>query len=185
MALTARQELFCLEYLKDLNATQAAIRAGYARDSAHVEGSRLLANDKVQVQIGEAAAARLEKVEVSAALVLRELLALATVDTSAAYDEDGNLKNIHDIPLVVRKAIAGVETQQSPSGMTTVKKLKFWDRTKALEMLGRHIQLFKDTLALTGPDGGPIEIDDHTRRAKIEAIYAAAARRKAGGEDLV
>lgn len=185
MALTARQELFVAEYLKDLNATQAAIRAGYSKDTAGSIGSENLTKPEIQVAIGEAAAKRLEKVDVSAALILRELLALATVDTAAAYDEDGNLKNIHDIPLNVRKAIAGVETQTSASGMTTVKKLKFWPRDRALEMLGRHVNLFRDSLAITGPEGGPLEIDDRTRAARIEAIYAAAARKRDNGEDLV
>lgn len=156
MALNARQQLFVAEYLRDLNATQAAIRAGYGVQEASSRGYELVRNNEVQVQIAAAAAERVKTCEVHADLVLRELLALATVDLAAAFDEDGSLKRIHDIPPQVRKAIAGVDVFEEFEGkgpdrrlIGHTRKLKFWDRTKALEMLGRYLALFKDKLDLT------------------------------------
>jgi len=165
LKLTPKQQAFCEQYLVDLNATQAAIRAGYSPKTAQEQSSRLLSKAIVAEFIQQLMDARSKKTEVSSEVVLRELLSLATVDLSLAYDENGNLKQIHDIPPEVRKAIAGVETYYERVGkdeegnpdLCTVKKLKFWDKTRALELLGRHLKLFTDRLESTGKDGGPIE----------------------------
>ena len=68
--LTAKQKRFVAEYLIDLNATQAAIRAGYAEKSASVEGARLLANAKVAVAVAAAQAERSERTEITQDYVL-------------------------------------------------------------------------------------------------------------------
>ncbi len=73
ITLTARQERFVDEYLVDLNATQAAIRAGYSAKSAHVEGSRLLTNAKVAAAISAAKRERSEATKIDAEYVLRKL----------------------------------------------------------------------------------------------------------------
>lgn len=161
-ALNANQQLFIVEYLRDMNGTQAAIRAGYSPAGAPQQAQLLLANPHIQQAVAAAAAERVKNCEIHADLVLRELLALATVDLAAAYDEDGCLKRIHDIPPGVRKAIAGVEVLEEfadEPDLTTgrrqrklighTRKVKFWDRTKALEMLGRYLALFKDKLDLS------------------------------------
>lgn len=151
--LTLRQELFVLEFIKDLNATQAAIRAGYSKSGAQQEGSRQLSNAVVQAAIAKAMAERMQRVQVDADFVLRELLAIARLDLAEVYDEAGNLKPIHDMPPHARKAIAGIEAVEEWSGkgkdrsfVGYTKKLKLWDKTKALEMLGRHLALFTDRL---------------------------------------
>ena len=71
--LTAKQERFVAEYLIDLNATQAAIRAGYAKKGAAVEGSRLLANPKVAAAVAAAQAARAERTEITQDYVLTSI----------------------------------------------------------------------------------------------------------------
>lgn len=150
--LTARQERFCREYIIDLNGTQAAIRAGYSEKGAEVQASQLLRNIKVKHRVNELQGKVEKKLEITAEFILGELYKLATVDLSKAYDENGNLKQIHDIPEEVRKAISGVETYYERAGTDeegnpdrcTVKRLKFWDKTKALDMLARHKNLFKD-----------------------------------------
>ena len=73
ITLTARQERFVDEYLVDLNATQAAIRAGYSARSAHVEGSRLLTNAEVAAAISAAKRERSEATKIDAEYVLRKL----------------------------------------------------------------------------------------------------------------
>lgn len=80
MPLTPKQAAFVVEYLVDLNATQAAIRAGYAKKAAEVEGSRLLRNAKVQAAVSEAKEARSARVEVTADMVLEQWWKIATAD---------------------------------------------------------------------------------------------------------
>ncbi len=159
MALTPNQERFVEEYLLDLNATQAAIRAGYSAKTANEQGSRLLANANVRDAIDAAKKARSERTEITADLILKELLMIARVDLAQAYDESGRLKNIHDIPEDVRRAIAGIEVDELFEGhgedrekIGDTRKVKFWDKPRALELLGKHLKLFTDKLELSGTD---------------------------------
>ncbi|MFB5761039.1 terminase small subunit [Paenibacillus medicaginis] len=80
MALTAKQKLFIKEYLVDLNATQAAIRAGYSAKTANEQGARLLANVSVQAAIQVAMDKRAAKLEITADMVLERWWAIATAD---------------------------------------------------------------------------------------------------------
>lgn len=159
--MTPKQERFIEEYLVDLNATQAAIRAGYSERTANEQGARLLANASVAAAIEAGKDKRSTATNITAETVMRELYRLATVDVAQAYDEHGNLKAIHDIPEDVRRAIAGVEvvTEKSEEGESSyTKKLKFWDKNKSLELLGKHVnvQAFKDRIEHSGEGGGPV-----------------------------
>jgi phage terminase small subunit len=151
MALTGKRLRFAQEYAIDHNATQAAIRAGYSARSAHTEGSRLLKNAEVRAQLGLAELSAAERANVSTVRILEELKRIATVDVGQAFDEDGNLKPIKDIPPDVRRAIAGIEVDElfegrgdSRTQIGVTKKLKFWDKNKALELIGRHLAMFLD-----------------------------------------
>lgn len=149
MALNPKQHRFVAEYLRDLNACQAAIRAGYSAKTAEQQGSRLLSHVEVKRAIDEALTRRAERVEVKADDVLRELLRLARVDIGEAFDESGKLRPLHEMSEDVRRAIASVEATTDVSG-THVSKVKFWDKARALEMLGRHLKLFTDKVELQG-----------------------------------
>jgi phage terminase small subunit len=145
--MNAKQARFCAEYLVDLNANQAAIRAGYAPKSAHVNGPRLLKRADVQARLQELRARREERLEVRADDVVRELFRLAMCDIGKAFDADGNLLPLHQMPEDVRRAIAGVEvsTRFTDDGqVATVTKVKWWDKTRGLEMLGKHLKMFVD-----------------------------------------
>lgn len=152
MALTPKQNAFVAEYLKDLNATQAAIRAGYSQKTAHVQGPRLLENVEVKRSIDEALERRAARVEVKADDVLRELLRLAMVDIGEAFDEKGALKPLHEMSPDVRRAISGIEVEEiwdfgdgdERTSAGRVRKVKFWDKKGALELLGKHLKLFTD-----------------------------------------
>lgn len=164
--LTPKQQRFCLEYLVDLNATQAAIRAGYSEETANKQGPRMLVNAGIQEEIQRLGQKREKRTEITADLVLFELLRIARADISEAFDENGNLKPIKDIPEDVRRAISGVDVFEEFAGrgedresIGQTKKLRFWDKTRALEMLGRHLRLFADKLELTGKDGAPIQTE--------------------------
>lgn len=147
----AKRDLFVREYLIDLNATQAAIRAGFSAKTAGSAGQRLLKRVDISAQIKNVSRQRAARVEVTADTVLRELLNIARVDLSQCYTATGELKSIHEIPEDVRRAIAGIEVDEIMEGrgvdavkVGETKKLKFWDKPRALELLGKHLKLFVD-----------------------------------------
>lgn len=152
MALTPKQEAFVREYLKDLNATQAAIRAGYSEDSAGTEGHRLLKNAEILEAIDAAKAKRAKRVELKADDVLRVLKQQLFVDIAQAYDADGNLLPVHKMPKALRKNIQSIESEEiyDDDGGSTgrTKKVKFWSKDKALELAMRHLSLLNDKVKL-------------------------------------
>lgn len=156
-----KRERFCLEYLKDLNATQAALRAGYSARTAKVQGSRLLTYADVQARISEQMAKRADRLELKAEDVLRELLRLARVDIAGAFDSEGRLRPIHEIPEDVRRAVAGVDVVERDGTLTT--KVRFWDKTRALELLGKHLRLF-------------IERVEHSGNVTLEELVAGSRK---------
>lgn len=170
MALTPKQALFVKEYLVDLNATQAAIRAGYSQKTAYSQGQRLLKNVEVQAAITDAQSKRAERVEVDADWVLRRLAAEADADIADLYDEDGSLKLIAEWPLIWRQGLVGgidvEEIREDGRTIGQVKKLKLSDRIKRIELIGKHVgvQAFRDQVGLGGPDGGPIQTETRTWR---------------------
>lgn len=147
--MTPKQEAFVREYLIDLNATQAAIRAGYSARTANEQGARLVANVSVRSAIEAAKSERAKRTEINADWVLRRLHSDATADLSELYDETGNIRPMKDWPMAFRTGlVAGIETVQERDGddYVTVRKVKLADRGKLLEMIGRHIGVgaFKD-----------------------------------------
>ena len=145
--LTAKQQLFVEEYLKDLNATQAAIRAGYAPKGAEVRGSELLSNRKVANAVDAAKRVRSERTGVDSDWLLNRLAEETQADIADLYFEEGGLKPVHQWPEIWRKGlVAGVDVEQRytyqdgekvPDGVIT--KIKLSDRVKRLELIGRHI----------------------------------------------
>ncbi len=155
--LTPKQERFVQEYLLDLNATQAAIRAGYSEKTALQSGPRLLGNVGVKNAIDEALSRRAQRVEVRADDILRELMRIALADISLAFGEDGQLLKIKEMPEEIRRAVAGVETEElwEGSGDSRMRigdtvKVKFWNKPQALELLGKHLKLFTDKVEHSG-----------------------------------
>ena len=158
--LTPKQEQFCQEYLVDLNGTQAALRAGYSENTAAEQASRLLIKSKVVDRIQKLMDARSERVKINSDFILMELYKIASADLSLAYDDKGTLKNIHEIPEHVRKAIAGIEVYQEFEGAGKERyhagdttKIKMWDKIKSLELLGKHLEMFTDKVKVSGNIG--------------------------------
>ena len=136
------------EYLVDLCATQAAIRAGYSARTAGSQGERLLKNVEVQRAVAESIRQRAERVEVRADDVLRELLRIGTADLRRLFDSSGALRPMSEWPDDVARAVASVEVVEMPGGEGVsggvVKKIKLWDKPRCLELLGKHLKLFAD-----------------------------------------
>ena len=165
--LTAKQRIFVAEYLKDLNATQAAIRAGYSEKTAHAQGPRMLDNVGVREAIAAATSARAEKLEITAERVLAEIANMAfwdpgelTADDEAGEDDrpewviDGRvihgLRNFADIkrlPEKIRRAIVGWGYDRNQNFT-----VKLADKSKALDQLARHLSLYNDKLEVNGLD---------------------------------
>ena len=126
--LTPKQALFVKEYLIDLNATQAAIRAGYSNNRADAMGHENLRKPVIASAIQAAMDARSLKVELTAADVLRDINAVKADAMRKTYDKDGNE--------VMANHTAAL---------------------KALELQGKHLKMFTDKVETTGANGGPID----------------------------
>jgi phage terminase small subunit len=108
---------------------------------------------RVRQAIQEAQARRAARVEVQADDVLRELLRIARADIAQAFDESGALLPVQEMPEDVRRAIASIEVEQvggDDGAVSFVKKVRFWDKSKGLELLGKHLKLFTDKVELSG-----------------------------------
>ena len=155
--LTEMQKQFVAEYLVDLNATQAAIRAGYSDRTAHSQGPRLLENVEIKKLIAAAMEKRGERTEVTADRVIEELAKLAFFDVRNMFNDEGKPKEISELDDVTAACIAGLDVQDSFEyvGDTKVfngytKKYKLADKKAALEALGRHLGIFNDKLQISG-----------------------------------
>ena len=151
--MTPKQQRFVEEYLIDLNATQAAIRAGYSGKTANEQGARLLANVSVRSAIAEAKTKRSEETQVNAAWLLARLAQESVADLSDLYDELGRVKPVKDWPLIWRQGlVAGIEVETIGEGAGHVTKIKISDRIKRLELIGKHIdvQAFKEKIEHSG-----------------------------------
>lgn len=164
-----RHELFCQEYLKDLNGKQAYERVyGVKKNvkTSEANSSRLLGNDKVQQRIDELKMERVERVQVKADDVLLELLRIASLDPGKLFDNEGKALEIHELDENTRRTISSFEfdvsKEKNKEGeaeyIRFIKRIKFWDKNKALESLGRHLRLFTDKLELGGDKDNPIQV---------------------------
>jgi len=177
MALTPKQQRFCQEYLIDLNATQAAIRAGYAPGSAEVSGSRLLRNAKILALVDNGKADRSAKTRVDAAYVLSRLHAEAEADLADLYDYAGNLLPVAQWPRIWRTGlVTAVDyTDQIEDGKIVgrVCRIKLRDRTRILELLGKHteVQAFRENNQVGSLDGLGERLDRAAKRFADNVQY--------------
>jgi phage terminase small subunit len=142
-----RQKRFVEEYLVDLNATQAAIRAGYSPKTAEAQCSRLLSHVKVQRAIEARMAERSKRTEVTADRVLLEIARLGFSDLRRLFDEDGRLKRPDEWDDDTAASIASIEIVSRSLGdgvVEYVRKIKLWDKGKALDQLRKHLGLYRD-----------------------------------------
>lgn len=154
--LTEKQKAFCEQYFIDFNATHAAIRAGYSVESAADIGSENMKKPHIAAEIERIRAELSAKTGVTPERVLRELAKIAFASPSDAIDF--NTGEIIDKEAAA--AIASVKIKQIPNRdgeMIIEHDIRFADRTKALELCGKHMGMFKDNVQLSG-EGGAITV---------------------------
>jgi phage terminase small subunit len=173
-ALNARQVRFVEEYLIDLNATQAAIRAGYSARTAQEQGSRLLCNVMVSPAIAAAMEARSKRTQITADRVLEELAKIAFSDMRAfaKWGPDGvTLKESGELHGLDAACVAEVSESTSESGGSL--RFKLHSKVEALRELGRHLKLFTDLEEVTHE----YKLSDADRRTAIHCILAELEHR--------
>ncbi len=139
--LTLKQQKFVEEYLIDLNATQAAIRSGYAVSSARQIGSENLSKPYIQDAIAIAMQNRLQRVNLSADYVMQRLVAIDQMDILDIFCDNGQIKPLSDWPLVWRQSIAAfevIELNAQENETVMIKRIRLPDKLRNLELLGRH-----------------------------------------------
>jgi len=150
MALRSKkQKMFVQEYLIDLNATQAAIRAGYSKRTAKVMGYENLTKPYIQTEIKKEIDARSNRTHITQDMVLKEYAKLAFFDPRDFFDKDDNLKRIVDLDDDSAAALAGMDIQvrftKNKDGELVkdmVKKIKLIDKRGALDSVAKHLNMF-------------------------------------------
>lgn len=160
--LTEKQALFVEEYLVDLNATQAAIRAGYSEKTATEQASRLLTNVKVQEEIQRAMAQRSARTEITQDRVLQELAAIGFSRTTdfVKITADGRVKLTPTDELTVEQGRAVASIKEGKHGV----ELRLYDKLGALHLIGRHIGMF------TGKESQQDEVEDDGLMSALDKI---------------
>lgn len=144
--LTEKQQLFINEYLIDLNATQAAVRAGYSAKTAEQQGSRMLTIVKVQQAISEAMAERSKRTGVNQDRVVLELAKIAFLKMTDVVDGDGRIKDdASDNDLSCIESIK-YKHSETDTGSSEEREVKAASKLKALELLGKHLGMWNDKL---------------------------------------
>ena len=139
------------EYLIDLNATQAAIRAGYSPKTAQEQGARLLSKVMVQTAISKAQAERSRRTGINQDRVIREIAKLAFLNPVDVIDMDeATVKGEAHRDDTARIASVKVKNIPTDDGAITEREVKTYDKLKALELLGRHLGMFNDKVKVEG-----------------------------------
>lgn len=166
--LTAKQQKFVEEYLIDLNATQAAIRAGYSTKTAKEIGCENLSKPNVRACVDKAIAERSKRTGVNADRVVAELAKIALIKSSDVLDfEDATVKDgALDDDLAAIQSVR-VKKSNSENGETVEREIRLNDKIKALELLGKHLGMFTDKVKVEGSiDTGLSKLDSIMKQLK-------------------
>ena len=163
--MTKKQKRFIEEYLIDLNATQAAIRAGYSSDTAYSIGNENMKKPEIKACIDKAMAERSRRTGVNADRVLMELARVAFVNASDVIDADTATLKADPLPEGTA-AIQSVKVKTfGEDGLE--RETKMADKLKALELLGKHLGMFKDKVVLSGSlETEKTKLDDLIRQMR-------------------
>lgn len=154
--------MFAREYVIDLNGTRAAIAAGYSTKGADVAASHLLGNPRVKRQIDDLLSKRASKLEIKAEHVADELrkMAFANMQDYMRVNADGWPEL--DLSTLTRDQAAAIQefsedatggTGDGEKRLVLRRRFKLGDKRGSLELLGRHLGMFKDNVNVTGLEG--------------------------------
>ncbi|MDH0967106.1 terminase small subunit [Klebsiella michiganensis] len=155
--LTAMQEAYAQEYVKcPENQTQAAINAGFSHKTAHVKASVMMRDERIQKRIAELMEERNKRLRVSADYVLLRLVEIDQMDVLDILNDDGSLKSIREWPKIWRTTLSGFDLSSTIMNMdetsieTILKKIKWPDKVKNLELIGKHVDVnaFRERLEI-------------------------------------
>lgn len=180
--LTAKQRRFVEEYLVDLNATQAALRAGYSPRNTDKIGPQLLGKSRVAQAIQELMDRRAKRTDITADRVLRELACLGYSNVlHYRVDDENNLLLMPDAPPEAMRAVSSVKrkTRIIPrkDGEPIIEReleFRLWDKNTALTNLGRHLKLFLDRFELIGPLAETVKHMAEAHGMSVEEVLAEA-----------
>ena len=168
--LTEKQKAFCREYMIDLNATQAAIRAGYSEKTAKDIGCQNLAKPDIQEYLQELLRERESKVLIDAEYVLRRLKEIDELDIIDIMTDDlDGFRPLSEWPKSWRTSISGIDMQTIISGGDEpiekfIKKIKWPDKVKNLEMIGKHVSV------KAWEESANTQVDDIIQKVQIEVV---------------
>lgn len=164
--LNDRQKRFCDEYLIDLNATQAAIRAGYSEKYANTNAPKLLQNTAIKEEIQKRKADRVERTEITQDMVLRELAIIAfsnAADYASVVEKEVEVEAGNPVKYrTVEPVLTETLTEAQKKALAVIKKgrdgfeVKPYDKVRALELLGKHLGMFTEKVDLTGQVNNPM-----------------------------
>ncbi|HCL5343531.1 TPA: terminase small subunit [Salmonella enterica] len=180
--ITAMQEAYAQEYTKcPENQTQAAINAGFSPNTAAVKASVMMRDERIQKRIAELMEERNKRLRVSADYVLLRLVEIDQMDVIDILNDDGTLKPIREWPKIWRTTLSGFDLSSTIMNMnddsieTILKKIKWPDKVKNLELIGKHVDVnaFKERLEVSGT----VTIADRMAKARRRV------KERAGGEE--
>ncbi|EHY8538012.1 terminase small subunit [Salmonella enterica] len=181
--LTAMQEAYAQEYTKcPENQTQAAINAGFSPNTAAVKASVMMRDERIQKRIAELMEERNKRLRVSADYVLLRLVEIDQMDVIDILNDDMSIKLVSEWPKVWRQYLTGFELADMFEGrgdekelVGILKKIKWPDKVKNLELIGKHVDVnaFKERLEVSGT----VTIADRMAKARRRV------KEQAGGEE--
>jgi phage terminase small subunit len=180
--LNDRQRRFCDEYLIDFRPSKAYLRAGYeaTEKAAMTNGSKLLTNECVTAYIAKKMDAAAKRNEIRQDRVIQELAAIAFLDIGDAFNDDGSLKAIKEMPEAVRRAIGGIEVEEIYDGVGKdrvwrgkLHKIKMIDKTKGLDLIGRYLRMWAEKQEGSSTQGS--EAVDEMMRAIAASVRSRLA----------
>jgi len=141
--LTPKQQRFVEEYLIDLNATQAAIRAGYSKKTAYRTGADNLKKPQIAELLEKRSSERSGRTQTDADYVLTRLREIDELDIADILDDAGKVKPVTQWPKPWRQSITGADLHELQVGdvMTVVRKIKWPDKLRTLELIGKHVSV--------------------------------------------
>ena len=158
MALTPKQAKFCVEYLIDLNGTQAAIRAGYSENTARQIAAENLSKPDIVEELNRLRGEIAKTTKITPERILQEYARIGFSDVRKTLGPDGQLKNPQEWDDDTAAAIAGVEVVTRTSGygddaaVEYVHKIKTWDKKAALDSMAKHLGMFDGKKGVDDPE---------------------------------